>query len=267
MGFLSRFIIGFLFCSCLHASPVPIVQMAGNWQVKHVGIDNWISSHIYMSYDDPRLVGRRVAITSDAITPKMSEMSICQKPVLNAGQSMPLDQLVQLTSGQRHSEPFLPLAKDFLISLPGNKTVTPLMLTCQSGSFSWDGEKIKAWVMMPDSDTLIIPYNMNTYLTLKRISPNLKPLPSFNCRQAMKPEEEAICDSFDLAAWDESVNDAYHAAISQTKEMNPGDRQAIKEIVKQQKSWLNQREKCGDDGRCLYKSMAAQVEVLAEYFR
>lgn len=115
---------------------------------------------------------------------------------------------------------------------------------------------------MTDENTLIMPGNMNVYLTLKRLPTDIKPAPSFNCSKAVKPAERAICHSFDLAAWDVSVNDAFRTVVSQATEVDPNDHQTISTIKKQQNAWIAQRNQCGNDSQCLYKSMISRVETL-----
>jgi uncharacterized protein YecT (DUF1311 family) len=262
MKCLEALLITVMFSAQAYATPASIDPLAGAWQVKHVGIDDWISSHISVSPDDPLIVGRRVIITADKISAPMSQFPTCLHPELDAGAALSLDKLIELTSGERETEPLLPIAKDFDLSLRGTQKVTPLTLKCKTGSFAEDGEKIKAWMIMTDENTLIMPGNMNVYLTLKRLPTDIKPAPSFNCSKAAKPAERAICNSFDLAAWDVSVNDAFRTVVSQATEVNPNDHQTISTIKKQQNAWIAQRNKCGNDSQCLYKSMISRVETL-----
>jgi hypothetical protein len=65
MKCLEALLITVMFSAQAYANPASIDPLAGAWQVKHVGIDDWISSHISVSPNDPLLVGRRVIITAD----------------------------------------------------------------------------------------------------------------------------------------------------------------------------------------------------------
>ena len=238
--------------------------LIGNWQIEHVGIDDWNTSTHYGIPDDPFLVGRRVVISNVEISSPMSTVADCKTPAINSGPTMALDKLVEMTRGDRQSAPAKPVAKDFDLAFQGSQQVTPMMLSCEQGKFADEGVKIKAWLVVADKNTLLVSGNMSSILTLKRLPADALPSPSFKCNKATKVDEKTICGSFDLAAWDMSVNDAYGAAKWQLKQVD--DKQAFNNTVKSQQAWIKQREKCGEDKQCLYQSMFNRIDQLSENY-
>lgn len=244
------------------AAPLP-PTLNGSWQVTHVGIDEWIQSSHYGVPDDPYLVGRRVVISQTEISTPMSNLSTCKAPEVSSGPNLSLDELVALTEGDRQTEPVKPVAKDYGLAFPGIQRVMPLMLNCKQGSFADEGANIKPWLVLADQNTLLVSGNMSSILTLKRVTDDL-PLPAFDCRKAQQEDEQAICRSYDLAAWDKSVKEAYSAAIQQLKQND--NKHELKQVISAQRLWIKERAACRTNSQCLYKSMSDRINFLSQYY-
>ena len=78
------------------------------------------------------------------------------------------------------------------------------------------------------------------------------------CRteQVKKPEEQAVCDSAKLSAFDVTLNCFYREALK-------GDSRA--DAQTDQKNWLPRRQLCGGDTDCLEQAYRAQISKLRGY--
>jgi hypothetical protein len=80
------------------------------------------------------------------------------------------------------------------------------------------------------------------------------------CRtqQVKKPEEEAVCRSARLSAFDATLNRFYSEALA-------GASRA--EAQASQRNWLPRRQLCGDDADCLERIYRAQIANMRNYLR
>ena len=83
--------------------------------------------------------------------------------------------------------------------------------------------------------------------------------PSFDCRRASLPAEQAICGDPELAQWDEKMAQAYAGMMSQ---LPPGRQN---QLAQDQNAWLRQRNQCGASVDCLMSAYLDRVAYINEY--
>lgn len=93
-----------------------------------------------------------------------------------------------------------------------------------------------------------------TASTFSSVKPNTSAKPSFNCDKASGKIEVMICGNEDLAAKDKEMSVAFKQAVAASGDDGAG-------IKKGQKSWMKERNKCGDT-QCLLQSYQDQIDEL-----
>ncbi len=89
--------------------------------------------------------------------------------------------------------------------------------------------------------------------------PNANAGPSFDCRRASLPAEQAICSDPELAQWDEKMVEAYAALLDRLPANQRGT------LLQDQNAWLRQRNRCGASVDCLMSAYLDRVAYLNEY--
>ena len=79
---------------------------------------------------------------------------------------------------------------------------------------------------------------------------------SFDCRQATKPDEFAICDSRELSQLDVKMATLYDTVIKLVGMGVRGDMQD------RQRAWLQERAGCGADRACISRLYESRIRVL-----
>ena len=79
---------------------------------------------------------------------------------------------------------------------------------------------------------------------------------SFDCRQASKPDEFAVCDSRELSQLDVKMATLYDTIIKLVGMGVRGDMQD------QQRAWLAERAGCGADRACIHRLYEARIRAL-----
>jgi uncharacterized protein (TIGR02145 family) len=77
--------------------------------------------------------------------------------------------------------------------------------------------------------------------------------PSFDCAKASTSPEKAICSDADLAELDNQLAKAYSKARSSA---------CKKDLQKQQKEWMNERNSCSSNIQCLKNSYKSRIQEL-----
>jgi rhodanese-related sulfurtransferase len=77
------------------------------------------------------------------------------------------------------------------------------------------------------------------------------------CANAGKPSERTICGSSVLANLDSQLSDAYQAARNRTS----GYQQ--QQLIRDQRSWLQDRDGCGSDGGCIERAYRDRLSELS----
>lgn len=268
--FLKNKFIGSILLTALSYHPLVMAQsinmneLTGSWQVKNVYIDTHQTIRPSIIVNDPNLVGRVLSFQSDKIWGDPLDDAGCIQPELKIQPDITLNNLLALTTGAESEKA---LSENYLLGQQGNKKIRPFIIQCQKGMVGPEGEKIDNWLTMLNENTMLINWDDNTLLALQKLPQDAPAAPSFNCHNAGTSTEKAICGSFDLAAWDHSVSDAFQMAISQINHNGVDVSEKTSVLKSEQRRWLAARNSCKDDKSCIKKYMVARVSDLVESAR
>ncbi|RZI80384.1 MAG: hypothetical protein EOP38_22655 [Rubrivivax sp.] len=251
------------------AAPAPRSAYAGPWQVRQVLVDERRTDRLLYQVDDPRLVGRTLAIGPQRLAADLPDATACEQPGLLPEQQ-PLDTLLARTM-----QPELPVqhaTRQFDAKLPGERAVDLAWITCKAGTFgpalknapraasaaAGSGTPGGTWLALLPSGDALMPWHGHTLLVLQRQAPAAAVTPSFACTKARLPAEKAICASAALASYDRSLAQGW----TYTVQFCDGDTDCIAEARQAQKQWVAQRNRCGSDQACLHKTMRERLDAL-----
>jgi uncharacterized protein YecT (DUF1311 family) len=82
---------------------------------------------------------------------------------------------------------------------------------------------------------------------------------SFDCSRAATRVETAICEDRALSALDNQMAQNYRALLNRTSGATES------RIRSEQKTWLRQRNACGEDARCLNREYRARIQSIASW--
>jgi uncharacterized protein YecT (DUF1311 family) len=219
-------------------------DLLGTWDVERVEVDRADQMHWGMKPDNPQLVGRELAISSDGVN------FTAEKEGCKQSRWSPL----ATTWKRLFDGGFL---RDFQF-VPSSPTLATAYLLCPDPTHkradAWMQDK---WIALQDRDTLAMHYSNQVLLILKRRPSDAKPRAAFACEKALTPTEKTICGSFGLAGWDRSVSAAWRAALERVPE-----NQARLHV--DQKAWLRKRDACDADGLCIDDLLWRRVEELVQ---
>ncbi|MCR1000778.1 lysozyme inhibitor LprI family protein [Serratia rubidaea] len=257
---VSGFIISFSVCAADKNNNTSIASpIEGQWQVSQANINNDATRTLSYQFNDPRLVGRVITISNNKIQTNLPEGSNCLTPKL-AEKTISLDQYITDTMGGKHTI----TAKSYELNEDGNKHVLAQEITCASGSFGPADNAMNARIALLNENKLLVNWYDGSLLQLNRLPASPKPVASFECSNAKSNVEKVICSDFNLAAYDKSVARAWLLAKKQSN--NIGDKNLSTSLMKSQKSWLQQRDKCMNDKKCLTDAMSTRIDSLSSYW-
>jgi uncharacterized protein YecT (DUF1311 family) len=124
-------------------------------------------------------------------------------------------------------------------------------LTIQQGTIS-------RWIAQREPDVLVMHFNDQVLLTLRRRPADAKPRASFDCQKASSPTESAVCGSHELAGWDRSVAAAFREALERSPEK-------ASDLRADQHQWLKKRDACGAKVECIDEMLWRRVEELPQF--
>jgi uncharacterized protein len=87
-------------------------------------------------------------------------------------------------------------------------------------------------------------------------TPSLLPAQSFDCRDARRADEVAICENPDLAELDMQMSRIYFSSLNR---LNIRDRDQLRH---EQIEWLGDRQDCGSDVDCLRRIYRERINEL-----
>lgn len=263
VNFKRAFFLLLILCSPLAlANNVVDKNLVGIWQVKHVYIDTSLMSSPGTLPDDPFLVGRTLDFSQNKINGQMLVDEGCTQPALSTQPATTFNKLLISTFGAPENGL---ITDNYLLPYKAETAVTPMVVTCSAGLFGPEGESIGSWLTLINGQTMMVNWDNNALVTLEKVPANAQPKPSFNCQHATIASEKKICSSFDLAAWDSSVNDAYKMVEAEYKRLDKAEE--LSALKNGQRKWLTERNNCNNDADCLSKKMADRVLDLTENFK
>lgn len=75
--------------------------------------------------------------------------------------------------------------------------------------------------------------------------------PSFNCRYAKQPAEQAVCDYRGLSRMDRTMSKLYHKTMRKALDKN--------HLRRLQRNWLSERNSCGYNPGCIRRAYRKQI--------
>jgi len=250
------FVAALLGASLRAAADAP-PALTGAWDVEHVAVDEQDQMHWGTRPDDPQLLGRELQIQPGTIHFTADETP-CQQAEWKA-QTLPWAKLFtksfsRAPGGGRSTHP---QPADFGLKVPGSAKATFYQLCPVPDVRPADLWQYRRWIAQIEPDVLVMHYNNQVLLTLRRRPPNAKPRASFDCLKASTPTETTICGSHELAGWDRSVAAAFKAALARSPEK-------AGELRDNQKAWLKKRDACGAKADCVDEVLWRRVDELAQ---
>jgi hypothetical protein len=233
------------------ARSAPPLGMIGTWDVAHVAVDGQDTIHQAYDQDDPRLMAGILVIDDRRVKLEPGDMS-CQKvpwtPHPITWQALIAGAFPRPRMGGRSSKP---TPDDFGLKLSPSAQTTAYSI-CHEAKTHFPTD---TWAATSEPDVLLVRYDPQVLLVLKRRPPNARPSPSFDCARTTGSTEMTICDSFPLAAWDRSVA----LALKQVSQMFP---ERSDELKRSQGQWTRERNACGTSAKCIDDSLQNRVAAL-----
>ncbi|MBB3262119.1 uncharacterized protein YecT (DUF1311 family) [Paraburkholderia bannensis] len=251
-------------------------SLIGKWRVEEVHLNTESGRPTQYIWNDPRLKGRifdfsRVGVTDDA----SNDMDRCADPEVRYIDTSLKELMLRSVGGydDKHSADANPV-RDYKLNFNGEQHVRAISLTCSNGL--WQGDLgisngapgntavSGAWIVPDGDQKLFMRWRDESILVLERISGSSAIKASFQCDRATSATERAICGSYQLAAFDESVAASYKLALAHARDL--GSQQAA-DLNHSQRHWMQQRDACGSNPACILASMRSRLEALATAMR
>ncbi|WP_322052941.1 lysozyme inhibitor LprI family protein [Paraburkholderia bannensis] len=246
-------------------------ELTGTWQVEEVHLNTKSGRTTEYVCNDPRLKGRIFKITRSSVTDDTSDNAdLCANPEVRYINTSFRDLMLRSVGG--YDKPDFADAnpvRDYKLNFNGEQQVQALSLTCSTGLWQGDlgltnGVPGKAavsgaWIVPDGNQKLFLRWRDESILLLGRISGSSEIRASFHCDKASTATEHAICGSYQLAAYDESVAASYKLAMTHARDL--GAHQST-ELNRSQRQWMQQRDACGADSQCILASMRSRLEAL-----
>jgi uncharacterized protein YecT (DUF1311 family) len=244
-------------------------KISGKWVVSSVAVFYGPSSPPNVINDDPNLMGRYETISPSRIIKFDSEKNVCDHPSVTVKKK---------AAGVQNSEnlsfqDFVPSAQ-----FSNRDKVGVYLLKCTGYSpisgkltaFTYSGDDM---VLLSDGRLMDI-YQENIVVFLSRADPNAKPNPSFDCGKAGTPAEVTICKSIELSSYDRAIAKTYKDTMNDIESekkgnsvLAEGDKDELVALRGLQEAELQNRNKCGDDSKCLLEALHHNAEALVEFVR
>jgi hypothetical protein len=226
------------------ARAAPPARMVGTWDVIHVAVDGQDTIHQTYDRDDPRLMAGILVVDGGRVKLDPGDLACHRVPWTPhpiTWQALIAGGFPRPRVGGRSSRP---TPDDFgLELLPAAQTTAYSVCAGPKTRFPTD-----SWAASSAADLLLLRYDAQVLLVLKRRPPDARPSPSFDCARTANSTEATICQSFPLAAWDRSVA----LALKQVSQMVP---ERSEELKQSQAKWVRERNGCGTNAKCIDDSL------------
>jgi uncharacterized protein YecT (DUF1311 family) len=231
-------------------------SLQGTWDVVRVAVDPADQPRWTWRPDDPRLLGRELVVGVQALLLD-GDSARCDMPRWTLQPSTWAKLLpASFPRPPRPGRASAPTAAELgLVSSGG--PITLLRPACSAGADGrvaapWDD----SWLVQTAPDRLVMRHGQ-ALVHLARRNQAGPPRASFACTAAASASEQAICSSVPLAAWDRSVAQAWREARKRRADDSA-------RLQTEQRSWLQERNRCGADLACLRARMQERVDALVQ---
>lgn len=96
------------------------------------------------------------------------------------------------------------------------------------------------------------------FFSFSSVTPGILAAASYDCSRASTITEHAICDFPELSTLDEVMGQAYQSAKASSEWITPA------ELRETQRTWIQNRNKCGDNFECLRSSYTQRLEEISD---
>lgn len=247
--------LGFLWAGAAFACATP-KPLIGRWEVEHVNVDMADQMHWGTRPDEPSLLGRALVIEQGSVRFTADEKSKCTQmrwhPLTISWGALFNKGFLRAEAGGRSPHP---TPADFGLNVSDKERVKAYLL-CSSRKSPRDAWMQDLWIVQQSADTLLMHYDNQVLLVLKRRPADEAPRASFPCDEARSPTEKTICSDVELASWDRSVAAALRQATAGRSSSE------IEALVRQQNAWRAQLGRCDTNKKCLDEALWRRVSDL-----
>jgi uncharacterized protein YecT (DUF1311 family) len=246
------------------AADIP-ASIEGQWEVAEVHINTEATWTPIYQWNDPRLVGRLFIFKKTEILDNTPEGGECSnssaKPIKLSLNKIIEESMAGFGEPERNSS-----SKDYRVKLPSTNSVEIIQLLCDEQPWHANlgkNDAVKGVWLAKFNDQLLLRWYGESLLVLKKVQEDSSPKASFDCHKAQTRTEKAICNSYELSAFDRSIKTSFDEARSHAKETEQDE----KALSLDQKQWIIKRNQCVDNAACLLNSMKNRLQELAEKSR
>ncbi|NIE82045.1 MULTISPECIES: lysozyme inhibitor LprI family protein [unclassified Burkholderia] len=256
-------------------APLP-ATLAGKWQVKEVHLNTESGRTTEYAWNDPRLNGRIFEFTPDEVSDDADDFpDHCAKPAVHDIDASLRDLMLRSLGGYAYPAPAdVDPVRDYKLESAEGMHIRAFTLMCTTGR--WQGDlgrsdntgnsadnKNKgipgAWIALADDQKMYLRWRDEVMLVLMKIPSNAPIQASFPCLKASTSTEHAICGSYQLAAFDQSIAESYRRAVTQAKASGS----PMASLIQDQRLWVKDRDACGSNAACILGSMRRRLAALA----
>lgn len=232
--------------------PAPVRALWGTWDVERVAVDLQERAHWIFEPNDPRLLGRTLVIDETGV----SFNGLPEPCAQTHWTSHPGSWTSVLSAGFQRSDKRAPPPRpiDFDLKVEANAALVVFPI-CEALSKRRASHLAGKWIAATANDQLVLGFDGAALLLLKRRASEAKTIASFACTETHTLSEGAICQNFELAAWDRSVAAAWHGAYKKTSK--PA------QLLEEQKLWVKKRDACGANIPCIAEQLRTRVAELS----
>ncbi|WP_261544739.1 lysozyme inhibitor LprI family protein [Burkholderia multivorans] len=259
-----------VFARSAFGSPLPN-DIIGKWQVEGVHLNTGSGRTTGYTWDDPRLNGRIFDFTHDDVSDDVYDFSDhCANPTVRNFNTSLRDLMLRSLGGYKYpASGDIDPVRDYKLDSASIKHIRAFSLSCAKGLWQGDlgrsgdaDDKINisgAWIVLADNQKMYVRWRDETILVLTKISPDTPIKASFPCGKALTATEHAICSSYQLSAFDQSVAESFARMMAQARVS--GSQTAS--LAQSQRRWLKGRDACGPNAECILKTMRRRLDALA----
>lgn len=260
-------LIGVAFnCAATPNEDTSNASIQGEWEVTAVLMTGGMQPQWSMHENDPRMMGRRLRVTPDAVEFKQEAYECGLIPMIT-GKPQPMKALFAMglvgTRPKSFSGPLYGSMDDYDLGPARGQPVKLFELQCKKPDENFLAES--NWIALTSATpkspaTLLMAYQPDALLVLQRPAANIGPLETSQatyCREASTVSDKAICADRQLLTMHGYTQSALKRAHSPRPEVNA----ALERDVSAQRQ---KRLDCQGDVRCIYQVLDEHIAMLVQ---
>lgn len=256
--------------SNIFGAPLPD-DIIGKWQVKEVHLNTESGRTSEYTWNDPRLNGRIFDFMHDDVSDDVYDFSDhCANPTVQVISAPLRDLMLRSLGGYEYpASGDVDPVRDYKLDSAKGIRMRAFSLNCAKGL--WQGDLGRsdgatanmnisgAWIAFGENQKMYVRWRDETILVLTKIPLNAPITASFPCGKASTATEHAICNSYQLSAFDKSIAESFNRMMAQARVS--GSQTAS--LAQSQRRWLKGRNTCGSNAECILKIMRRRLDDLA----